>query len=79
MGLLEYTFSPHWFFAFVDQYNGGYTSDGKTYEVYITSTSVVASSKGTNCFELGYGKVREGIFWVVSAAMYHHPMDLLLI
>ena len=64
MGLLEYTFSPHWFFAFADQYNGGYTSEGKTYEAVHYLNISCGYSKGTNRFELGYGKVREGIFCV---------------
>ena len=64
MGLLEYTFSPNWFFAFVDQYNGGYTSEGKTYEAVHYLNISCGYSKGTNRFELGYGKVREGIFCV---------------
>jgi hypothetical protein len=64
MGLIEYTFSPHWFFAFVDQYNGGYTSEGKTYEAVHYLNISCGYSKGTNRFELGYGKVREGIFCV---------------
>lgn len=64
MGLVEYTFSPHWFFAFVDQYNGGYTSEGKTYEAVHYLNISCGYTKGTNRFELGYGKVREGIFCV---------------
>jgi hypothetical protein len=64
MGLIEYTFSPHWFFAFVDQYNGGYTIEGKTYEAVHYLNISCGYSKGTNRFELGYGKVREGIFCV---------------
>ena len=64
MGLLEYTFSPHWFFAFVDQYNGGYSSEGKTYKAVHYLNISCGYSKGTNRFELGYGKVREGIFCV---------------
>ena len=64
MGLVEYTFSPHWFFAFVDQYNGGYSSEGKTYEAVHYLNISCGYSKGTNRFELGYGKVREGIFCV---------------
>ena len=64
MGLIEYTFSPHWFFAFVDQYNGGYTSEGKTYEAVHYLNISCGYSKRTNRFELGYGKVREGIFCV---------------
>lgn len=64
MGLVEYTFSPHWFFALVDQYNRGYTSDGKNYEAVHYLNISCGYSKGTNRFELGYGKVREGIFCV---------------
>ena len=64
MGLVEYTFSPHWFFAFVDQYNGGYTSEGKTYEAVHYLNISCGYTKGTNRFELGYGKVREGVFCV---------------
>ena len=64
MGLVEYTFSPHWFFAFVDQFNGGYISEGKTYEAVHYLNISCGYSKGTNRFELGYGKVREGIFCV---------------
>jgi hypothetical protein len=64
MGLVEYTFSPHWFFAFVDQYNGGYISDGKNYEAVHYLNISCGYTKGTNRFELGYGKVREGIFCV---------------
>ena len=64
MGLVEYTISPHWFFAFVDQYNAGYTSEGKTYEAVHYLNISCGYSKGTNRFELGYGKVREGIFCV---------------
>ena len=64
MGLVEYTFSPNWFFAFVDQYNGGYTREGKTYEAVHYLNISCGYSKGTNRFELAYGKVREGIFCV---------------
>jgi hypothetical protein len=63
-GLVEYTFSPHWFFAFVDQYNGGYTSEGQTYAAVHYLNISCGYSKGTNRFELGYGKVREGILCV---------------
>ncbi len=64
MGLVEYTFSPHWFFAFVDQYNGGYTSEGKIYEAVHYLNISCGYTQGTNRFELGYGKIREGIFCV---------------
>ncbi|MGC6471170.1 MAG: DUF6029 family protein [Flavobacteriales bacterium] len=64
MGLVEYTISPHWFFAFMDQYNGGYTSEEKTYDAVHYLNISCGYSKGTNRFELGYGKKREGIFCV---------------
>ena len=64
MGLIEYTFSPHWFFAFVDQYNGGYTNEGKTYEAVHYLNISCGYSKGTNRFELGYGKVR-GLYHIL--------------
>ena len=64
MGLVEYTISPHWFFAIMDQYNGGYTSEGKTYDAVHYLNISCGYSKGTNRFELGYGKKREGIFCV---------------
>jgi hypothetical protein len=65
MGLVEYTFSPHWFFAFIDQYNGGYTDhDGVSHEAVHYLNISCGYSKGTNRFELGYGKKREGVFCV---------------
>jgi hypothetical protein len=65
MGLVEYTFSPNWFFAFIDQYNGGYTDhDGESHEAVHYLNISCGYSKGTNRFELGYGKKREGVFCV---------------
>jgi len=65
LGLVEYSFSPHWFFAFIDQYNGGYTNqDGIVQEAVHYLNISCGFSKGTNRFELGYGKKREGIFCV---------------
>lgn len=64
MGLVEYTISPHWFFAIMDQYNGGYTSESKRYDAVHYLNLSCGYSKGTNRFELGYGKKRAGIFCV---------------
>ena len=65
MALLEYTFAPHWFFAIVDQYNGGYTDkDLVEFEAVHYLNLSCGYSSGTNRFELGYGKKREGIFCV---------------
>lgn len=65
--LLEYTFSPHWFVAVMDQYNYGNThkdSDGNfdgRIHYYFASAGYV---KGANRIQLGYGKQRAGIFCV---------------
>lgn len=65
MGMLEYTISPHWFFAVADQYNGGYTDhDGVVVDAVHYFNLTAGFAKGANRFELGYGKKREGIFCV---------------
>jgi hypothetical protein len=65
MALVEYTFAPHWFFAVVDQYNGGYTDYEQVVHEAVHYLNISCGySKGTNRFELGYGKKREGIFCV---------------
>jgi hypothetical protein len=65
MALVEYTFAPHWFFAIVDQYNGGYIDyDQIEHEAVHYLNLSCGYSSGTNRFELGYGKKREGIFCV---------------
>lgn len=60
MALIEYTISPHWFFAIADQYNGGYTDQEAVHYFNVNC----GYTKGANRFELGYGKKREGIFCV---------------
>jgi len=61
MGLLEYTISPHWFFAIQDMYNWGNEDVSKQLH-YVNLTA--GFIKGANRFEIGYGKKREGIFCV---------------
>ena len=60
MALIEYTISPHWFFAAADQYNGGYADQEAVHYFNVNC----GYTKGANRFELGYGKKREGIFCV---------------
>ena len=65
MAMVEYTISPHWFFAIADQYNGGYTDhENQSYEAVHYFNLTFGYAKGANRFELGYGKKREGIFCV---------------
>ena len=61
MGLLEYTISPHWFFAIQDMYNFGNEDVNKQLH-YVNLNA--GFKKGANRFEIGYGKKREGIFCV---------------
>lgn len=60
-GLLEYTVSPHWTFAVLDQWNYG-NSDAKKRIHYLFGS--VGYIKGTNRFTLSYGRQRAGIFCV---------------
>ncbi len=59
--LLEYTYSPHWFIAVLDQYNYGNNDSEDRIHYYFASAGYV---KGTNRIALGYGKQRAGIFCV---------------
>ena len=52
MALIEYTISPHWFFAVADQYNGGYADQEAVHYFNVNC----GYTKGANRFELGYGK-----------------------
>ena len=61
MGLLEYTISPHWFFAFQDLYNWGNKIPDKQLHYFNANIGCI---KGSNRFTIGYGKKREGIFCV---------------
>lgn len=59
MGLVEYTVSPHYFFAIQNLYNYG-NKINKTHYPNISA----GYTKNTTRFALGYGKQREGIFCV---------------
>lgn len=61
MGLMEYTVSPHWFFALIDQYNYGNEESEK--QVHYFSTSFGYTRNATR-IALGYGKQREGYLCV---------------
>ena len=59
--LVEYTVSPHWFAAVLDQYNYGNEEEIKRLHYpYFTFGYV----KNTNRITLGYGKQRAGLFCV---------------
>ena len=59
MGLIEYTISPHYFFALQNLYNYG----NKINKIHYPNISA-GYTKNTTRFALGYGKQRQGIFCV---------------
>lgn len=59
--LVEYTFSPHWSFAVMDQYNYG-NSDAEKRVHYLYGN--IGYSKGASRIMVGYGKRRAGIFCI---------------
>lgn len=62
MALIEYTVSPHWFFALIDQYN--YENPRNSLkEVHYVSTSIGYIQNATR-IALSYGKQREGFLCV---------------
>ncbi|MBC8266591.1 MAG: hypothetical protein H8E84_06445 [Flavobacteriales bacterium] len=61
MALVEYTISPHWFFAVQDMYNWGNEDVEKQLHYVNVNAGFI---KGSNRFSIGYGKKREGIFCV---------------
>ncbi len=60
-GVLEYTYSPHWFVAVLDQYNFGNPDDVYKIHYLITSAGYI---NGANRIVLSYGKQRAGLFCV---------------
>jgi hypothetical protein len=59
--LAEYTFSPHWSVAVMDQYNyGNNDPDKRVHYLY----GNLGYSKGANRIMIGYGKRRAGIFCI---------------
>lgn len=61
MGLVEYTISPHWFFAVQDMYNWGNNKASKQLHYVNINCGFL---KGANRIAVGYGKKRAGIFCV---------------
>jgi len=59
--LLEYSYSPHWFVAFLDQYNYGNPDSDR--QVHYYNASFGYNNKG-NRISLSYGRQRAGIFCV---------------
>jgi len=59
--VLEYSMSPHWFFAVIDQYNYGNPVESEQVH-YLYGT--VGYIKDTTRISLAYGRQREGIFCV---------------
>lgn len=59
--LIEYTYSPHWFIALMDQYNyGNYNSEQRIHYV----NAQIGYVKSATRITVGYGRQREGIFCV---------------
>lgn len=61
MGLIEYTYSPNWFVAVVDQYNFGNQIEDK--RIHYLTLNAGFMRKG-NRIMVGYGRQRAGIFCV---------------
>lgn len=59
--LIEYTHSPHWTMAIIDQYNYGNSKEDKRVH-YLFGT--VGYINGPTRITLGYGKRREGVFCI---------------
>ena len=58
---IEYTFSPHWYVAILDQYNYGNTEPKKQLHYALASAGYI---NGSHRFSLQYGKQRAGVFCV---------------
>ena len=60
-GQIEYTFSPHWYIAVLDQYNSGNLNIDKRVHYGLISTGYI---NGSHRFSFQYGKQRAGVFCV---------------
>ena len=60
-GQIEYTFSPHWYIAVLDQYNSGNLNIDKRVHYGLISTGYINRS---HRFSFQYGKQRAGVFCV---------------
>ena len=58
---LEYTFSPHWYVAILDQYNYGNSEPSKRIHYGLISAGFI---NGSHRFSIQYGKQRAGVFCV---------------
>jgi len=61
MGLIEYTYSPHWFIALMDQYNSGNPNPDQRIH-YLNATC--GYTLNGNRIMLSYGRQRAGIYCV---------------
>ena len=60
-GQIEYTFSPHWYIAILDQYNSGNNDINKRVHYGLISAGYI---NGSHRFSFQYGKQRAGVFCV---------------
>ena len=60
-GQIEYTFSPHWYIAVLDQYNSGNDDLKKRVHYGLISAGYI---NGSHRFSFQYGKQRAGVFCV---------------
>lgn len=60
-GLVEYTFSPHWFVAVLDQFNYGNPLEDQQVHYILGTAGYI---KGSHRFTLAYGRQRAGVFCV---------------
>ena len=60
-GQIEYTFSPHWYVALLDQYNYGNSEPKKRIHYALVSAGYI---NGSHRFSFQYGKQRAGVFCV---------------
>lgn len=60
-GVIEYTISPHWFFAIMDQWNYGNPDKSQRKHYLLGSVGYIKNSMR---FSVSYGKQRAGIFCV---------------
>ena len=60
-GQIEYTFSPHWYIAVLDQYNSGNEDLKKRVHYGLISAGYI---NGSHRFSFQYGKQRAGVFCV---------------
>jgi hypothetical protein len=61
MGLLEYTFSPHFFVSVMDQWNVG--NPNEDFQIHYI-TGQVGYNTGSTRITFGYGRQRAGIICV---------------